>query len=574
MVDDAGMLSRRQFLTGATALGALACIPACRVPRVSPVPVQGCVAPPAFPPSIPLVQESFENWSREIALAPVWVCTPHTPADVVTIANWAWRNDYKVRARGASHTWSPLVIAPASTCATKVVLVDTTRYLTAVAIGPGVVTAQTGVRMEALLTRLEEAGYGLTAAPAPGNITLGGVLAVGAHGTAVPAAREVRIPRTTYGSLSNLVLSVTAVVWDAHEGRYVLRTFLRSDPQSSVFLAHLGRAFLTEVTLEVGANYRLRCQSYVRIPARELFAPPEAGAVRTFARYIEGSGRVEAIWFPFTKNPWLKVWTRAPTRPRLSRHTRQPFNYPFSDNLPPAFCKLASRIHAGAGALTPLFGRAHYRIVALGLQATRSRDLWGWSKDLLLYVRPTTLRITANGYAVLTRRRDIQRVVSDFTTYYQHRLAAYRRRGQYPMNGPVEIRVTGLDVPTDVDEGEAVPPALSAVRPRPDHPEWDVAVWLDVLTIPDTPYANQLFQEIETWLFSHYGDAAVRPEWSKGWAYTEAAAWTSQPVLTHTIPDAYRAGQSAGDDWDWAIATLAAYDPHRIFSNEFLDRIF
>ena len=571
MVDDGRTLSRRRFLTGATALGALAWIPACRVP---PVRVQNCVTPPDFPPSIPLVQETFINWSREIALEPAWVCTPHTPADIVTIANWAFKNGYRIRARGASHTWSPLIVAPASTCATEVVLVDTTRHLTAVAIAPGVVTAQTGVRMETLLTLLEEAGYGVVAAPAPGDVTLGGVLAVDAHGTAVPAAGEVRIPGTTYGSLSNLVLSVTAVVWDAGQGQYVLRTFLRSDPQCGVFLAHIGRAFLTEVSLQVGANYRLRCQSHVSIPARELFAAPEAGAEHTFASYVERTGRAEAIWFPFTDNPWLKVWTRAPTRPPRARRVWHPFNYPFSDTLPASLSALASQIQAGAGPLTPVFGLAQYNAVAAGLVTTLSLDLWGWSKDLLLYVRPTTLRITANGYAVLTRRSDIQRVVSDFTAYYQDRLAAYRARDQYPMNGPVEIRVTGLDVPTDVDEGMAAPPVLSAVRPRPDHPEWDVAVWLDVLTIPGTPYATQLYHEIETWLFSHYGDAAVRPEWSKGWAYTDDAAWMSRPILTRTIPDAYRAGQSASDNWDWAVATLDAYDPHRIFSNEFLDRLF
>jgi hypothetical protein len=44
-------------------------------------------------------------------------------------------------------------------------------------------------------------------------------------------------------------------------------------------------------------------------------------------------------------------------------------------------------------------------------------------------------------------------------------------------------------------------------------------------------------------------------------------------MLTRTIPDAYRAGQSAGDDWDWAVATRNAHDPHRVFSNEFLDRL-
>lgn len=568
---DAGGLSRRAFLTRATVLSALAWMPACRVP--APLVHSSCAAPPGFPSSIPLYQQAFENWSREIAVDGMWTCAPRTPADVVAVANWAWANGYRIRPRGAAHNWSPLAITPESSCDTKVVLVDTTQHLTAVAVDAGTVTAQTGVRMEALLTRLEQAGYGLAAAPAPGDLTLGGVLAIDAHGTAVPAAGEVRIPRTTYGSLSNLILSITAVVWDAATGQYVLRTFLRSEPQSQAFLSHIGRAFLTEVTLQVGLNYRLRCQSHVDVPATELFATPEADGARTFASYVERAGRVEAIWFPFTSKPWLKVWSRTPTKPPRSRHVTHPFNYPFSDRLSPELSQLASQIAAGAGALTPLFGKAQYDVVTAGLFATLSADLWGWSKDLLLYVKPTTLRITANGYAVLTRRSDIQRVVSDFTAYYQSRIAAYQAHNRYPINGPVEIRVTGLDVASDVDVAAAGPPALSALRPRPDHPEWNVAVWLDVLTIPGTPYAQQFYHEIETWLFNQYGDA-VRPEWSKGWAYTDAAAWTNATVLTSTIPRAYQIGQSIADDWSWAVATLDAYDPHRIFSNDFLDRLF
>jgi hypothetical protein len=181
-----------------------------------------------------------------------------------------------------------------------------------------------------------------------------------------------------------------------------------------VFLAHIGRAFLTEVSLQVGANYRLRCQSDVRISARELFAPPEAGAERTFAGYIERTGRAEAIWFPFTENPWLKVWSRAPTKPLLARHVQHPFNYPFSDNLPPALSDLASQVQAGAGPLTPLFGQAQYDVVAAGLVTALSGDLWGWSKDLLLYVqRPRAHR---GGYAVPAKRSDIQRVVRPPTT--------------------------------------------------------------------------------------------------------------------------------------------------------------
>ena len=58
--------------------------------------------------------------------------------------------------------------------------------------------------------------------------------------------------------------------------------------------------------------------------------------------------------------------------------------------------------------------------------------------------------MTANGYAVLTTRANIQQVIYDFITFYESQVAAYQAEGNYPMNGPVEIRVTGLDEPGDV----------------------------------------------------------------------------------------------------------------------------
>jgi FAD/FMN-containing dehydrogenase len=48
------------------------------------------------------------------------------------------------------------------------------------------VVAQTGVTMEALLGFLEAAGLGLVAHPGPGNLSLGGVLAIDGHGTGIP----------------------------------------------------------------------------------------------------------------------------------------------------------------------------------------------------------------------------------------------------------------------------------------------------------------------------------------------------------------------------------------------------
>ncbi|MEE6259869.1 cholesterol oxidase substrate-binding domain-containing protein [Plantactinospora sonchi] len=533
-------------------------------------------SPPGFPADVPIHREVYRNWAGEIQVTGAWTCVPRSPADVVTVVNWAHRNGWAVRARGYRHTWAPLTVPNGDPDADRTVLVDTTRHLTAMTVlsttpGTAAVRAQTGVTMEEFLGYCEEHGLGVTNTPAPGELSLGGVLAINGHGTSVPADGETAPPGHGYGSLSNLVLSLTAVVWDASAGGYVLRTFDRADPDCAAFLTHLGRAFVTEVTLRVGENQNLRCVSIVDIPATELFAPPGSGARRTLASFVGAAGRVEAIWFAFTENPWLKVWSVAPTRPLTSRPVVTPYNYPFSDNVPRPVAELAERLIGGAWALSPTFGQLQYTTAVTGLTATLGHDLWGPSKNLMLYVKPTTLREHANGYAVHTNRASLQRVVSEFAQFYRRQLAAYQARGEFPVTGQVEIRVAGVDRAADVGVPGARPPALSAVRPRPDHPEWDTVVWFDVLSFPTAPRLHAFYREMERFFFTNYTGsyAFCRAEWSKGWGYTDEAAWADPTMLTRTVPDSYRQGPDPS--WEWAVGTLDRYDPHRLFSNSFLD---
>ncbi len=553
--------SRRRFL-GASAVAWL--------PVGALLPGEGAGdPPPAFPSGIDLYRQSYQNWAGEIRTDDLWTCAPRTPADVVLLANWAHSQGFTLRPRGFRHGWAPLTVTADTTRADRVVLVDTTRHLKAMTVLPNAVRVQTGASMDDLLAFLEDAGLGVTNTPAPGDLTVGGVLAINGHGTSIPAVGETRVPGHTYGSLSNMIVSLTAVVWDGAE--YRLRTFQRDEPECAALLTHVGRAFLTEVTLRVGANQNLRCVSRTDIPTSELFAPPGSGATRTFASFLDQAGRIEAIWFVFTDRPWLKTWSVAPTKPPTSRHVVAPYNYVFSDNVPKPVSDLADLLITGAWALTPTFGRLQYTTAATGLTATLTTDLWGASKNLLLYVKPTTLRETANGYAVLTSRAEVQRVVSDFAAFYEDLLLSYQRRGLFPVTGQVEIRVGGLDDPAHVGVPGAQTPALSAVRPREDHPEWDVAVWFDVLTFPTAPGAAAFYRELEQFFFTRYTGAyaTTRAEWSKGWAYTDEAAWADHTVLTSTVPDTYRQGPDPS--WDAALATLNAHDPHRVFSNPFLD---
>jgi FAD/FMN-containing dehydrogenase len=563
-------------MAGAAAAGALAWVP---VFRVTPASAQATTSPPPnFPSSISIYQQAYQNWAGMIVIDDVWTCAPASANDVVTLANWAYANGYRLRAKGMSHNWSPILLPSGSTGA-GYVLLDTTQDLTSVSISagsPATATVGTGVTMNTLTSAIAAAGYGFCAIPAPGDITVGGALAINAHGSAIPATGETMLSGQTYGSLPNLILSLTAVVWNSSSGQYVLTTFQRSNPDIRAFLAHLGRAFITSVTLQLAASQNLQCQSWVDISAADLFAPPASAGSSSLASYADGAGRVEAIWFPFTDTPWLKVWSIKSSQPLLSVKATSPYNYSFTNSVTSSENTFFDEVAAGDVSGTPAFEDAAIALVDTGLVFTGTWDLWGQWQNVLLYVEPSTVRIVEAGFAIITSRASIQQVVSDFYTQYSSLLSSYAAQGQYPMNGPIEIRITGLDKPSDALVSGAQSPILSSLRPRPDQPGWDTAVWLDMGTLPVTAGFSAFYAEMESWIWSHYTGsyACVRPEWSKAWGCTSTAPWTNSTILGSTIPAAVSAGQASNDGWSTAVSILTSYDPNSVFSSPFLDTLF
>ncbi|SEL47346.1 cholesterol oxidase substrate-binding domain-containing protein [Streptacidiphilus jiangxiensis] len=577
---DSPTLSRRALLgAGAAALAATAAqwTPLGRIAAASAATT--IPAPPQFPAGIALYQQTFQNWSEEVVVEGLWSASPASAADVVTLANWAHANGWRLRPRGGGYSWSPLV-APAGTPA-NVLLVDTTTHLTGISVnatgassGQASVTVQPGATMDNVLGTLKSAGLGLTGFPVLGAATVGGVLATGGRGTGVPAVGETRLPGHTYGSVSNLITSLTAVVWDPAQGAYALRTFQRTDSQIQALLVNLGRVLVTEATLRVGPDQRLRCQSWFNVAATDLFAPPASAGSKSLASYVDQCGRVVCIWFPFTSSPWLRLFTPTPNQPWVSRAVTGPYDFTFNDIVPKNVSDLLSQIVAGDAAATPQFTAAQMDAISAGLVATGTWDIWGWSSDVLLYVRPTTLRITSTCCNVVTTRANVQRVVSDFYAEYSAKLAAYAAQGLYPMNAPLEIRVTGLDQTGDCNVPGALGAQLSPLRPRTDHPEWDTAVWFDMTTVPITPGCHQFTGEMEAWFRSHYaGVGAVHHEWPKEWANSPSGAWTDTTAIGSAIPASFTDGQASGDGWNAAVATLTALDPGGVFGSPFLDQV-
>jgi len=558
---------------------------------------------PDFPSGVPYGQYPFTNWAGDLTIPNVWTCQPRTPQDVADVCNWAATHKFRVRARGFMHGWSPLTVT-SGMATDSVLLVDLTKSLNQLTFIPAangqppMVRAGAGASMINLLTFLEQQpggggsapGYSFPHTPAPGNLTVGGVLAINAHGTAIPTPPADAFP-SGYGSMSNRILELTAVVTDPHAanpGTYALKRFTRGSGDDRAFLAHLGRAMVVEAVLEVIPNHNMRCQSFTNLPDSTLFQPAN-GSGRppeySFADFVERFGRVEIIWFPFTTNPWLHIWQVAPQKPSGSRQVTGPYNYPFADKVDSAqegFLRFVTRSE-GLSGLTPTFTSLMFTTTNNGFDGKDglgnsgvypvSRDIWGPSKNVLLYIQDTTLKVTANGYAVQVRKADLQQAVHDFTAQYKVLIAKYKDQGLYPINSPLEIRVTGLDDPSQVNVPagqQASSPALSSLIyddvARAN--QWDVALWLDVLTIPGTPRANDFFTDLEAWLLDRFKGSAGRvlPEWSKGWAYTSAGPWTSDTFIKH-VREAY------AESWSWEVTTLRQYDASNLFGNALLDSL-
>ena len=567
-------INRRTALAAAAVAGGGWTLSTMLSPAEAAVRVPGNPAP-ALPSGMTPWLEVFVNWSGETRTAPLWTVAPTSVDQVVELARWASTNDWKLRARGYQHNWSPLSVDPGSNQESRVLMVDTVKHLNSISVNPTskTVTAQGGASLEAVLNAANNRGLGIMHHPAPGDVTIGGALAIAGHGTAVPASRETRPAGATYGSLSNLVVSMEAVVWDESAGDYALRRFERTDPDIAPLLTNLGRTIVTSVQLRVAQLGNMRCRSYITVPTWELFAKPGSWG-RTVDSYLRSCGRIEVILFPFTTLPWVKTWEFSRYKPLLSRWTSSPYNYVFSDNIPQPISDLFKKIQTGAPAVATQLGPAQQKITATSLTTSFVSDLWGAPKNLQLYVRPNTLKVTANGYAIHCRRADVQRVLHEFHNYYKSSVNNYAARWRFPVNGPLEIRVTGVDNPADVEIPGAVMPTLSPSRPFADHPEWDTVVWLDILTFPGTPYSLQYFQECEQWIINNYASyAGVRMEWSKGWGYSAEGAWQNQDILQNQVPRSYTQGQPADQGWDTAVRTLEKLDPSRIYSAPLHDRL-
>lgn len=266
------------------------------------------------------------------------------------------------------------------------------------------------------------------------------------------------------------------------------------------------------------------------------------------------------------------MWTVCPIKPLLSRAVNGPYNYVFGNYLPEPIPSLYSEISAGAWVLTPTLAQAQHTAFSTLTKATLSEDIWGKSKNTMLYVEPKPLRETSSGHVVITKRENVQKVVSMLAEMYESVQNDYAKQYQYPIGGHMEARLTSLDLPV---LGEI--PSLSPIQSIPNNPDYNLAIWLAITSQIDQLGLHEAMMKIESQILEKFPmnspEASpigfARVEWSKGYGYTKDAGWCNETVLCEIIRGTY-----SKDVWNHAIETWDRYDPHYIFSNEFLRKYF
>lgn len=191
--------------------------------------------------------------------------------------------------------------------------------------------------------------------------------------------------------------------------------------------------FLADQPFRTDVGHVVDEVGWFSLPADSLFSHPDVADPNALASWIDRTGHMQVWWFPFTTMPWLRVLNVEPEKPATSHEVDQPYNYPFLDRIPDEVSALHAEIIKGNPSLTPAAQAARAANISVGLTTSVARDLWGWSKNLILCIRPTVPRVANRSWAILTSRANILRVANEYYTFCDTLVNQYAARGEYPI---------------------------------------------------------------------------------------------------------------------------------------------
>lgn len=540
----------------------------------------------------------------------IWNAIPKNVDEIITVINWAAGKGWTVRARGGNFSWYPGLVCDLKASNQKLLLVNMIPHIGFVdAPNKAEMTVRCGggAKIIDIINVLDKDGLVLSSYPADGDLTIGGIVTAGSHGSVCTDAPD--IGPNPHGSLANMVTQYDAIVYDDVSKQYITRTFDRSSAAGRAFLITFGRIIITSVTVRVMKNYNCRCQTTVAKDFDQVFQKPSEGNPRpdgSFAQLALSSGRYSALSMPLINTVWhrnVSVCETKPSDPKVHEITA-PYSFPYMANVPlwqQALAEksmgvpregllsllaehfgpdshegIAEKVANEIGDVSQRFQNA-FGITDLLQRTSKSTsyitkatvelsdwfhnlsDTWGKSQNILLCVI-NTLRMRSFGVVIHTSRDRLQHTVAAAMAIVQTTLNDEAKNGNYPVALPVEFRASSLD--DDVESGS---PSLSFIRKDKVATDngWDIAVAIEVVHFPKTYGVNSYMTKLETAL-AHCSDlsgtnARVVANWGKSYAYSAAGSWHSQRRL-----DEIRAGI---EDWDAVVELINKADPANVTNN-------
>jgi L-gulono-1,4-lactone dehydrogenase len=398
-----------------------------------------------------MARERWTNWAGNLDCS-CDVVAPRSLEELCEIVKRASGTGRRLRATGGSYSWAPLV--PSEGIIVRLDQLDRVLHFDE---GAGTVEVECGIRVHGLTRKA--AAHGLTIGtptlfPKP---TIGGAIAVGAHGT------DFR-----YGGMEDRIVEMKIV--DA-EGK--VRVVRRDDPDMGAAQVALGTlGLIYSVTFQLEEQYDV---------ATTIRLHPVERVLDEFDDLQASCGFLEMFWFPFQKSMWVYMMDRttAPQDPS-SWWTRA------KRNLSTTIEKVASErlipwIARHAPGLTPVLNSIASRMAfheGLSVQ-TASRAF---------HFQRAYAKCWEMEYAV--RASDAARVWRDGIALVEH----YARIGLYPVNLALHGRFTGA--------------SGAWIAPNHGRP----TCYIDVTTAMGTPHWEGFFRELEsTWLAL----PGARPHWGK-----------------------------------------------------------
>ncbi len=425
----------------------------------------------------------WENWLGNQRARPAAIRRPNNRwevreiVDEVRAHNAAHPDEaWRIRCFGTRHSWSRLV-------PTRGVMLDMTAMsdVLAVDVDRRRITVEPGLLLETLIARAWDEGWRVRSVTALKQITVGGMLSVGAHGNDTSAA-----------TFSDDVVALTLVDGQG-QLRHIDEAELETLRGAQIGLGALGVIVSLTVQCHESGLWEYRCDA---LRHADVATQAQIDAI------VAANDMVEIYWFPGIDRVQVLRWNE------VDEASPPPFlrRYDWRDRMRSWLIQNVGQFLVGspvAWFVDRVRPRAAWMLVWLSSRMFSREETLQSPTDAGHYLYAYH-KVRDAGWAVPAAR------AAQALAVYAETIARYRAEGRYPVNICVHLRfIRPGSALLGFDQPEAAPPAGAEAGAAP------LICQIEAAMTKRADAATRFLQEIELRFISP--EFKGRPHWAKEW---------------------------------------------------------